>query len=288
MFDDDAARRALRTLTDEPAPLAKTTVEQVLRRGRRRVFVQRASTVAGVVAVVAVIGVGAVLLRSAVGHQAPAADNDTAVPTSMPLPGWERVPNPGDDSPADGSCKQEYRPPHEPDVPLPSESTVKNAFIGATKTAAGRVTKADSTWLANSPRHAGAPRGYVNLELPMDNGTGQVQLEVSRYGGTPEQVADGSVAAYGQCGEPWRRTLADGTVLQLYPLDTRDAEAPSQHLQIYRPGGLEYIVTSAGWSAADMIPVDGGGMTLGGGRGKVPVTEVQLTMIAERLVVMLE
>jgi hypothetical protein len=294
MFDDDAARRALQALTDEPAPPARTTVEQVLRRGRRRVFAQRASAVAGVVAVVAVIGVGAVLLRP--GGVQVADGSTTNVPastqSSMPLPGWRPVSLPADTQTSKGNCMQQYvELPPEADVPLVSLGRAKEAFIGATEAIAGKALRAsNSTWLPNSEKHEAAPRGYINIAVAMDNGIGQIQLEAARYGGTPEQVANASITVYGQCGKPFRRTLDDGTVLQLYPLDTRDAVAPSQHLQIYRPDGRSYIVTSAGWSENDMVPIDGGsgGMTLGGGRGKVPVTEAQLAAIGERLVTNLE
>lgn len=291
MFDDDAARRALQTLTGEPAPPAKTTVEQVLRRGRRRVLVQRAGAVAGVVAVVAAIGVGAILLRSDNSGVRVAGGDPTRPPTTqttMPVPGWTPVAIPagGENSPK--GCMQPYvNLPPEADVWLMPQSTVMNAFSFAAEDVIGEPpASANAQWLSESEKHDNAPRGYINLEIRMHNGFGQLQLEAFRFGGTPEQVANASITVYGQCGEPFRTTLADGTVLQLYPLDDRDKEAPSQHVQIYRPDGRAYVITSAGWSSKDMIPIDGGagGMRLGGGRGAVPVNEVQLADIAQKFV----
>lgn len=121
----------------------------------------------------------------------------------------------------------------------------------------------------------------------MDNGNGELQLEAYVYGGTPVEMADASLYAYGDCKAPARRVLDDGTVLQLFQLENRNPEQPSQHLQIYRPDGREYIITAAGWSEEDMAPVAGGGYTYEGGRGKLPATGKQLAEIATRMVAIL-
>lgn len=291
MFDDDTARRALRTLTDDQAPPVVTTLEQVVRRGKRRLFVQRASAVAGVVAVVAAIGVGAMLLRPGdQGDGVRVASPPTSVPSStVRLPGWTPVPiPPGGQRSSDGAnCLQPFvQLPPEADTPLLSESSVRDAYLKAARDVLGPVEMADTVeWLPNSPKHD-APRGYINLEVPMDNGNGQLMLEAGRFGGTPEQVANASITVYGNCGEPMRRELDDGTIMQLYPLDDHDSRAPNQHLQIYRPDGRMYVITSAGWSESDLSPPQSpdGGQTVVGGRGKVPLTEEQLVDFGERFV----
>lgn len=287
MFDDDAARRALQTLNDDQAPPVTTTLDQVVRRGRRRLFVQRASAVAGVVAVVAAIGVGAILLRTGDdGDGVRVANQPTSAPTGDHLPGWTPVPLPASTRRSENSCQQPYvELPPEVDIPLASEVHVRDAYVNAAEQVVGRVGLTNRhAWMTDSPRHGG-PRGYLNLEVPMANGNGQLMLEAGRFGGTPEQVANASITVYGNCGEPLRHRLADGTVLQLYPLDDRDQQAPSQHLQIYRPNGLVYVITSAGWSDADLTPPDtNGSQTLAGGRGTVPVTEEQLVAIGQGLV----
>lgn len=296
MFDDDAARRVLQTLTEDQAPPVTTTLDQVVRRGRRRLFVQRASAVAGVVAVVAGIGVGALLLRpGGSGDGMHVASSPTSAPTSSAarLPGWTPVAVPADSARGADNCLQRYvELPPEPDIQLETQDRVRDAYVQAAQSIIGPVSMAeDGEWLPNSPKHE-APRGYLNLTVPMDNGTGQLMLEAARFGGTPEQVANASITVYGNCGEPFRRTLADGTVLQLYPLDTHDTDAPSQHLQIYLPNGLMYVVTSAGWSETDLSPASpsspDGAQVLTGGRGKVPVTEQQLVDLGLKLVVNLE
>jgi hypothetical protein len=288
MFDDDnAARHALQTLNDDPAPPPTTTVEQVLRRGRRRVFVQRVSAVAGVVAVVAAIGVTAVLLRpSEPSGGVQVAEPTTAPPAPTgPLPGWETIPI--DES----VCKQNPLinvPGTAPDALLP-EAVVMPAFTGAIEGVRGPLAgAATAEWSEYSPK-ADGPRGYVVAEVPMAGGNGQLQLEAQVYAGTPKAMADASLYAYGDCRPPARHTLPDGTVLQMFQRDNFHTEQPMQHLQIYRPDGREYIITAAGWSEADMVPVaDSTAYTIEGGRGDLPTDDAQLAEIAKKLVAKLD
>jgi hypothetical protein len=284
MFDDDsAARRALQTLTDEPAPPVTTTLDQVLRRGRRRVFVRRTGTVAAAVLMVATIGVGAVLLRpGAPRDDVQVATSTVAPPPTVdgPLPGWAYV------GPPDGQC--EHGPgtslPEAPKIPLLPVEVVEKAFTNAIERVTGDVpTTVGRYWLENSPKHD-APAGYLTSEVPMSNGNGQLQLEAYSYGGTPTEMADASIDAYGLCTRPARQVLDDGTILQLYTVNVITPEQPTQPLQIYRPDGREYIVTAAGYSEADRVQLDGGASTFEGGRGALPTTESQLADLALTLV----
>ncbi len=281
MFDDDnAARNALRTLNDDPAPPVVTTVDQVLRRGRRRVFVQRASAVAGVVAVVAAIGVTAVLVRQGSpgdgGVQVAESTKAPPGPTG-PLPGWRTI------EIDTATCKQnplinvDGTPP---DKLLP-QAVVESAFSDAVVKVTGPVASAiTGRWEEYSPK-ADGPRGYLRAEVPMANGNGQLQLEAYVYAGTPTAQADASLYAYGDCRPPARHTLPDGTVLQMFQREGHNPEQPSQHLQIYRPDGREYIVTAVGWSEADMVPVAGSSaLAVEGGRGDLPTDDAQLAEVA--------
>lgn len=288
MFDDeDTTRRALHTLTDEPAPPVATSLDQVLRRGRRRVFAQRASAVAGVVAVVAAIGVTAVLLRPGGDDHVQVADQTTPAPPSStstqvpPLPGWTLVEIPANchDNPDPGL-------PPEPQIPLLPQGVVESAFMLSVDAVVGQsATIINSEWMGNSPKHD-APRGYVKVEFPVagTDGNGQVQLEVAKFGGTPDQAANADVGTYGDCEPPARHVLADGTVLQLYPVGKNEPQSPTQHLQIFQPDGHEYILTSAGYGEADLEPVGGGSFAVVSGRGKLPTTEAQLADIALSMV----
>lgn len=279
MFDDDAARRALRTLTDDAAPPATTTLGEVVRRGKRRLFVQRAGAVAGVVAVVAAIGVGTILLRPGdSGDGVRAASPPTSTSSSSRLPGWTPVPIPANSRQGGDSCLQPFvQLPPESGDPLPAEHQVRDAYLRAAEGVVGSVAMADTDeWPANSAKHV----GRINLAIPMNEGTGQLMLEVSRYGGAPEQIADASVTVYGNCVEPLRRTLADGTIMQLYPLDDLSQPGPTQHLQIYEPSGMTYVITSAGWSGVGVTPPRPAGKS-----AEAPVTEAELVGIGQRLVI---
>ncbi|HEX6359866.1 hypothetical protein [Actinophytocola sp.] len=296
MFDDDAARRVLQALADDPEPPVETTFDQVLRRGRRRVFMQRAGAVAGVVAVVAAIGVGALILRpgDSSGNGVRVADSPTAptstsagpestrttestplAPTAV-LPGWAVV------APIEGlECTVAVIGPGEPDIVLRPEETVKDVFVEAIADVRQLPPlTATSEWQITSAKNYG-PRGYVTVKVPMDNGSGQLQLETGRFGGTPEEAANLDIFGYGQCELPQRRVLADGTVLQLYTAES--GEQPTQFLNVYEPDGRFYNITSAGYSEDDAVLV-GESKTYVGGRGKLPTTQEQLADIAERFV----
>ena len=252
MFDDETARHALQTLNDEPGPPVGTTLDQVLRRGRRRVFVQRASAVAGVVAVVAVIGVGALLLRPDPGGVRVATP-----PTPAWTDGWELVTpqRAGTDCP-----KLPEHGPAEVDTPLPPEEVVTRTFVETSKAVLGKVpTTTSSEWDFTTSEQYG-PRGIIFFDLVGD----QLQLGVSRHGGTPRQAADWSSARSGHCEPLRRRALAGGTVLQLYPVMHDSPTGPLQRVQVLRPDGLDYQITSVGTT-------DGG----------LPITEEQLAALAE-------
>jgi hypothetical protein len=258
MFDDDdATRRALHPLTDDPAPPVTTTVDEVLRRGRRRVFVQRVGTFAGVAGVVAAIGVGAVLLRDQSGG-IQVGDTNSASPPGLTTTGppsqtrteqstplvnggfrWDRVDMPPDADPGSG-CVPMSQPPPEHEVALLSEATVKTAFSDAVaKTITQQTIVVTSEWLEHSAKQDGAPRGYVHALV---GSSGRFELEAGRFGSTPEEFADWARTVYGNCDPPWRRVLDDGTVLQLFPVSADG----TQHLQIYRPDGRLYTISSIG------------------------------------------
>lgn len=307
MFDDEAARRALHTLTEDPEPPVATTFDEVLRRGRRRVFMQRAAAVAGVVAVVAAIGVGTLLLRpddqaggvrvadtptsettkeaSKETSKAPATVTASTMTTQAPMPGWETVPMPAHVTGDGRSCQySEVELPTPPQVSLEARAVVEPALATAVEQSVGSPPALiGGTWESNSPKH-NEPRGHLVVEVGMDDGNGQIQLEAGRYGGPPERMADAEVIAYGNCDSPLRRVLDDGTVLQLYSV-IGSREAPVQYVRVYRPDGRFYYIAAAGYSEADLVSVpDSTARTVQGGRGELPVSREQLVDIAEAFV----
>jgi hypothetical protein len=232
-------------------------------------------------AVVAAIGVSAVLLRPGSGADGVHIAGSTTAPpprsTAAKGPGWEQMAFPDGMSCRDVPVAQL---PPEPDITILPRAVVETAFTSAVAGVVGKqpaVTMAE--WVERSPKQEG-PRGYLAVEVPMAGGNGEVQLEVVRYGGTPEEIADASLSVYGNCVPPLRMSLGDGTVLQLYPVNGADTAAPTRPVQIYRPGNRMYIVTAAGYSQDDATPHGG----LAGGRGALPLTRQQLAQVAVDLV----
>jgi hypothetical protein len=306
---DDRTRAALHAVADVPAPPAVTTVEQVIQRGRRRALVQRGATVAAVVGVVAAIGVGGVLLRSTAEGKGvePASPPDTTTTTTTtgsptfeptpattdPLPpasvpveptllhGWEWVSAPMTEN--NGYCNPAIPPDGEPKIGLPDRAAVRRQFLAVVRVQAGAdpVVVYDS-WEDYSPKTS-APRGFFDVNVDMGDGPGSVQLEVGRFGGTPKDAADADVSVYGSCEQPSRRTLADGTVLQLYRPDFHDPKIPVQHLGVYKPNGRHYVVTTAGYGEADKTRLDDGAYTVTSGRGRLPLADEGIAAVAESL-----
>jgi hypothetical protein len=295
MIPDDRTRAAIRAVADAPAPPATTTLDTVIRRGRRRTLVQRGATVAAVVGFVAAIGVGGVLLRSATASQGvhPAGPSPTAEPPSthpLPstppppglLPGWTWV-----DAPitSDGSpyCKGGTNTSAPPELPLPDQAEVRTRFVSTVRGQTGtepHLVRQD--WDPRSPK-TGAPRGYLEVNVDMGDGPGSVQLEVDTFGGAPGWAADADAATYGNCDRPMRKTLASGAVLQLYPPERSDPKLPAQHLGIYLPGGRHYVITTAGYGESDKVDLGDVGYTIEGGRGRLPLTSSQLAGLGEIL-----
>jgi hypothetical protein len=306
---DDRTRAAIRAVTDVPAPPVTTTLDTVIQRGRRRTLVQRGATVAAVVGVVAAIGVGGVLLRSATEGQGvrpagptptttstrppstlpttpSAPSSPTSTPTAPPqralLPGWSWVDAPI--TPNGGPyCKGGNNTDLPPQLPLPDQAEVRTAFVGSVREQAGTEPHLVSqSWDPHSPKTE-SPRGYLEVNVDMGDGPGAVQLEVDTFAGTPSSAADLDVAVYGNCTPPARKTLDGGAVLQLYRSEQNDPKLPMQHLGVYLPNGRHYIVTTAGFGESDKVPVADAGYTIESGRGRLPLDNGRLAAVGEAL-----
>lgn len=133
------------------------------------------------------------------------------------------------------------------------------------------------TWRAGDA-DAGAASTLRQYEVDMGDGPGSIVLRVSRFAGTPRAAADADSARFGDCSALQRRTLSDGTVLQLYPADFGNPEKPSQDVVVYQPSGRNYVVTTQGWGESDKV--DG---SVSHGRGRLPLDDAGLAAVAELL-----
>lgn len=262
--NEQEAGVALRALEDEPAPPMTTTLEQIVKRGRRRVFGQRLGVLAVVVAVLAAGAGGALALWSPESEPEPEATQlTTTYPWPDQLTGWSVI--------QPGQCGAPSERPAA--KPILGREVVEPAFVAAVAAVTGAPANlALSSWDQET-------RGYVEVEIPVDKSWGSVHLEETRQlAQPPAAAAETDLGAYGLCTAAMRRTLDSGTVLQLYAPDARSPFAPVQHLRAYLPSGLIYVVTSAGWSRAD----NKGGVVRTG-RGRLPLDTAQLADVAERI-----
>ena len=260
--DEHETGVALRVLREQPAPPPLTTLEQVVRRGRRRIRGQRLGVLATVVAVLAA-GAGAALALWSPGTPPGPPGVELATDFQWPesLAGWSVV-EPASCAGSGGSSAA--------DVAILPREVVEPAFVTrVAEVTGGQANLTVSLW--DVP-----PRGYSEVEVPVDQAWGSVHLEATvASSAPPSAAADADVGVYGVCAVPLRRTLVSGTVLQLYAPDVRSPFAPVQHLRTYLPNGRLYVLSSAGWSRAD----DEGGVVRRG-RGKLPLDSQQLAEVA--------
>jgi hypothetical protein len=276
---DDPTRAALRAIADAPAPPSVTTLEHVLRRGRRRALVQRGATIAAAIVVVAAVAIGGVLLRSATeGQGVRPADPPSSTAPSTPAGPPELPPIPGWESVHVGTERQDVCPgildaTDVRNVPLPPRERVETGFADAVHKQTGTVPGTEvGAWGDTLPHRMGT----VGATVVMGSGPGVVDLEVAAVKATPKQAADDDIIT-GGCPPPLRKTLSDGTVLQLYQPEFED-ENPKQLKQlasVYRADGWRFVL----WMESDGKPpyVDSRG------RVRLPLDSAQLAGVAESL-----
>lgn len=312
MLDERQLRDAVRSVLHQPAPPSATSLDAVVRRGRRRAVVRRAGTFGGVAAAVVVIGIGATALQSLpgggtdqTGATIAAAESPAASSSVAPdwPPGWtpvsiapqtEKVASPGPGPKPRGSadgydqskwgCTSGVVQAPPPTATIRPEHEVVPVFAAAvTKVVAPAEVRRvrQPIWDMRDPRNDDQ-RGFVEVDVTDAAGTGSVQLEVVRFGGTAEQRADASAYSYGNCVRPVRKTLSDGTILQMYPVNDIDPRQPTRPVAVFTPNGRAYIITAASYGSPN-LPPEGEGGFVDGGRGSVPLTVTQLAQLAEEL-----
>lgn len=244
----------LRGALDVSAPPPTTRLEEVLARGRRRVAVRRAGIAAGVLAVVAVVGIGVV-----------------AWPFAGPrLP---RVANPASWALASAAPGQVTNPPRRN---LACQGIVARAPILATD---GEDLSAHQmrTWRdltqsvlpdrkvdSKHPEQAEVEGTKVfTVDVQVAQGTGSVRFSTVRFEGSPAAAADTALWVTGACDPPRRTTMSDGTVFQFYD----DGPNPrAQSLYVFRSDGRAFRLDQVGIGDA-------------GSGGTLPLTEVELAQL---------
>lgn len=242
----------LRGALDVAAPPARTTLDEVMKRGRRRVFAQRVGAVLGVVTVVAGVGFSAASLNSADPTPAtPPTSRTEPAPSEQPLD-WPRVNLPPQASPKVHTPDATAPPPPGRAIlrlPVCERKQSKVPMVQDTGTVIFEpelLIKLQEALL----RHRGnAKVGGLKSEFddPIhyladvsdERGTGSVIVFAGRYTGTPLAAADAGVWETGDCNPPYRRVLANGTIVQLHEVHIYGPfQLIAQRMVVYRPDGL--------------------------------------------------
>ncbi|MET9227006.1 hypothetical protein [Lentzea sp. NPDC003310] len=287
----------LRGALDVSAPPPTTTLDLVVKRGRRRVFAQRAGAVLGAFAVVAGIGIGAATLNlAAPGPQQ--ADRPDAGPTSVENSvGWPRVNTPPQIPYGTWSPASTAPPPvgravlSMPRCDIAQRKWAMKVPVGSLQLNDEYVQKWIGTVRERLPELQVsdlAPKldGERYLENAVDlsdsGGVGSVRLAAGRFEGTPLQYADDNIWTSGDCQPPYRTTLPDGTIVQLHGVRAAEPfQTLLQIMEVFRPDGLMLQLELTNYSSKDLLPSKEGSFweRVGAGRATLPLTEEQFSRL---------
>lgn len=293
----------LRTLVEGPAPVSTTTLDTVVRRGRRRVWARQAGTGLGVLAVVGVVGAGMMVLRPASPDRIetatpqttvdwPRIDARSQVPPTTFQPGMSAPLPPGRTLVDATSCYQLVPETRTKSGPGKADLTPQSrqAFAEAARVVAQPAEVGD---LIQDNSRAAATKlpfdGYYRYDADVtdSHGTGSVSIMAGIFTGDPVKAADERAFDLSNCEPPQRKVLPDGTVLQLYSLQASEPfQSLSRSVYVFRPGGKLYEVRMQNWGSPDFAPNPVQAQypyRIGAGRHTLPLTEVQLAGIAERI-----
>lgn len=287
----------LRGALDVAAPPAKTTLDDVLRRGRRRLFAQRAGAVLGVVAVVAGVGFGTAYVNSA-GPSEPASPppslTEEPVPPSQTLD-WQRVDTPAQRAPQTFRPAATAPPPagrkildltrcdikfrtlpltqHVGTVVLPPE------FLGRVK--AGLQRYAHNTTIGDVQSSANKPD--YSFDVSDGGGTGSVRVAAGRFSGTPRAAADEGVWETGDCAPPYRHVLENGTIVQVHEVHGFEPfQSQVQQMTVYRADGVLIQFELRNFGSPDLRPNPKQPQfweRIGAGRETLPMNESQFAVL---------
>ncbi|MFI9380979.1 hypothetical protein [Kutzneria sp. NPDC052558] len=286
--EDEELLALLRAVVDGQAPPpVHTMLDDVVRRGRRRMHARRMGATLGVVAVVAGVGVASSVLRGSLPANTDHVSAASPASGSPTLTGWMIPPQASVRRPDSNNCSNGVNVPGEPTAHTVDLDKINKVLLetlhDVDPQAATKITRSTAT--VNPPGSDGI-LASTWADVLDSGGGGSVYIEVRGFSGTPTQAADSEQFVNGVCTPPQRKTLGDGTVMQLYGELKYDPGHPSQALRVYTPSHRQYVVTSEGFSSPDWTQVaDAQPGTLavpeGAGRHSLPLTSDQLVAIGE-------
>ncbi|MCP2260533.1 hypothetical protein LX15_004251 [Streptoalloteichus tenebrarius] len=317
MRDEDREVVAwLRDVVDGPAPSARTGLDEVVARGRRRLRWIRAGGAVGVVVAVVAVGVAASGLAGRdlarplppAGGAASTTSTVAGTATAAAGPDWPRASLPARKPDGTWSTGMSAPPPsgrpviHKewcssgvPDDVLSSFGPERigdeqlASFVSVVRSAGVplQVSPPRREDLPPPSRPGGRPAYAVEVDLTDAEGTGSLAMQASRVSEEPLVAADRHAFGDRNCQPPFRKVLPDGTVLQMYEATpTEPFQSLRQLAVIYRPGGRTYTLTVRSWGSGDVRPdpsEPGTVVRFGPGRATLPLSDAGLARIAEEL-----
>lgn len=284
----------LRGALNVSAPPPTTTLDVVLKRGRRRVLAQRAGAVLGVFAVVAGIGIGATTLNQAAPDPAPADQPNYGPATVEHAVGWPRVDAPpqipyGTWSPATSAPPPAGRP--LVDIPLcnikPSQRPDRME-VGAVAFNIEGVT----FWLDQARKvlpevtigdvKPNPTSTSYEADVSDSGGTGSIRITVGQFTGPPRVHADEALWETGDC-QPARRLELGGSIAQLHGIRPYEPfQSLVQVLRVYRVDGSVIQVELRNFGSPDYADdprSPGTVQRTGAGRPTLPLSEEQFSRL---------
>lgn len=287
----------LRGALNVSAPPPTTTLGVVMKRGRRRVFAQRAGAVLGVVAVVAGIGFGATTLNQAAPTPQQADRPDAGPATVEHALTWPRVDVPPQTPYGTWTPAATAPPPagravlSMPRCDIGQRKWAMKVPLGSVKANpefvqrwAGIVRERLPELRVSdlSPSLDKSPWFEYAVDLTDSGGTGSVRLTVGRFAGTPLEYADDNLWTSGDCQPPYRTTLPDGTIVQLHSVRAAEPfQTLLQVMEVFRPDGLMLQMELANYGSKDLRPAaqEGYWERTGPGRANLPLTDEQFSRL---------
>jgi hypothetical protein len=285
----------LRGALDVSAPPPTTTLDHVLRRGRRRVLAQRAGAVLGVFAVVAGIGFSAATLNQAAPEPVPADQPDAGPATVEHAADWPRVDVPpqtpyGTWSPATSAPPPAgWRVAGIPLCDIKASQRAERQDLGAV----AFNPEAVDAWLDQARKAlpevtiGAATPGHLRTSYEADvsdsRGTGSIRITVGKFTGTPMQAANAAMWETGDC-QPARRLQFGASIAQLHGIRPSEPfQTLVQVLRVYREDSSLIQLELRNFGSRDYVADDpknpGTVRRTGAGRPTLPLSDEQFSRL---------
>lgn len=283
----------LRGALDVSAPPPTTTLDHVLKRGRRRVFAQRAGAALGVFAVVAGIGFSAATLNSAAPQTPADAPNEGPATVEHAL-GWPRVDAPpqipyrtwepaSTAPPPAGRAVVDIplcnmKPPQQPRLVDLGARQFDPETVAAWLDQARKVLPEVTIGAATpDPTHTS-----YEADVSDSRGTGSIRITLARFTGTPLENANDALWETGDC-EPAQRLVLNGSVVQLHGVRPYEPfQSLVQVLRVYHYDNTLIQLELRNFGSPDHVAdpqSPGARKRTGAGRSTLPLSDEQFARL---------